>query len=78
MAGTVTDGCTGLDMTGHQVLFVSTSFKFRLKILAAILTVLIYLVTLFAKPVEVERPVVIFQSIKEVATVLIGIKPVPG
>jgi len=56
---------------------VSGSFKFRFCI-PTLLTTLIYLTTVLAKPDDVVKPVDIFQSIKLVETVARVIKPVAG
>jgi hypothetical protein len=63
---------------GHQVLLVSDSFKSRFYIDERMFTALIVFITLLAKPVEVESPVEIFQSIRDVETVASGINPVAG
>lgn len=62
---------------GHQVLLVNGSFKFKLDI-CIVLTTLICLKMLFAKPVVVVRPVEIFQSIRVVGTDTKVMKPVGG
>jgi len=62
---------------GHQVLFVRGSIKFKFS-MATELTTLIYLTTLFAKPVVVVRPEEIFQEIRVFGTVAKLMNPVVG